>query len=671
MRDAHAGMAPFHSGTVSRELPAIVPRSNVPPVVSPVPRDGIGGAGSEHAPGTAGAGGAGGNVSGRIALDRSGIELARLMADDDRISVRAGSTAQQLSARLEAARGALVANRAADALALLDEGWSTAQRTEEGWYLRGGSLAALGLPGEALRVASDALRQLPDSIALRYLSALARLTAGDNAGARTLLQEVLAEAPEEPVLLAQYAVTLSGAGRREAALRILRQLVAQSPAHPAVAYAEARLAADHANNARHASREFQEDAAGQPSGITRDAGSGADAAGGTGRADGTGGTGGAHRGTSPAWSTSADSIESLMHRLSALLDDGRPPAATVESEIRLMLRAISAGGTLASSGTPRQLHAARSVLTALLAVITETGSESNSSGEPLREILVHIRDGRFGEARQSLVRNEGTLSASVRSLLRALLGDHEPRRSARGTSLSGFTAADPEVLTDRALQEAHKSVIGPVRLGLSLVSERVIAGIGTALISGGVWEDTVHFGAVQGERADGEVPSAGHASHAAQYAGVLSRGTPLRLAALNGSGEPVADIADPTRSVGWDAAPDLTGARRRNSELLPGTEGWAQILAIACAGLATLAMMTGRNVIAFALFGGVAWLAFRHWSVDSDERSESSGDVDRGVRDRDGHEAGSQGGGTDSAGSIADVSDNSANSGSGRKLRLR
>lgn len=661
-------MAPFHSGTVSRELPAIVPRSNVPPVVSPVPRDGIGGAGSEHAPGTAGAGGAGGNVSGRIALDRSGIELARLMADDDRISVRAGSTAQQLSARLEAARGALVANRAADALALLDEGWSTAQRTEEGWYLRGGSLAALGLPGEALRVASEALRQLPDSIALRYLSALARLTAGDNAGARTLLQEALAEAPEAPVLLAQYAVTLSGAGRREAALRILRQLVAQSPAHPAVAYAEARLAADHANNARHASREFHADAAGESADIARDAGSGADAAGGTGRAGGTGGTGGAHRGTSPAWSTSADSIESLIHRLSALLDDGRPPAATVESEIRLMLRAISAGGTLASSGTPRQLHAARSVLTALLAVITEAGNENSSASDPLREILQHIRDGRFGEARQSLVRNEGTLSASVRSLLRALLGDHEPRRSARGTLLSGFTTADPEVLTDRALQEAHKGVIGPVRLGLSLVSDRVITGTGTALRSGGVWEDTVHFGAVPGERADGEVPYAAAGAH---YAGVLSRGTPLRLAALNGSGEPVADIADPTRSIGWDAAPDLTGARRRNSELLPGTEGWAQILAIACAGLATLAMMTGRNVIAFALFGGVAWLAFRHWSVDSDERSENSGDVDRGVRDRDGHEAGSQGGGTDSAGSIADVSDSSANSGSGRKLRLR
>src|SRR5690606_34742372 len=138
---------------------------------------------------------------------------------------------------LEAARGELIRNAPADALALLDEIWDGAQHTEQGWYLRGGAHAVLGLPGEAARVAQEGLALRSASPALSFLLSLARLSLGDVVGARQALTAALEQPPDEPLLLAQQAVLLARSGDVAGAQRVMQRATALHPEHPAVLYA--------------------------------------------------------------------------------------------------------------------------------------------------------------------------------------------------------------------------------------------------------------------------------------------------------------------------------------------------------------------------------------------------------------------------------------------------
>ena len=105
-------------------------------------------------------------------LGRSGLSARDLLSAPDQIVVRSKTPGLALGMGLEQARGALIRNQPTEALMTLDEVWEGARTTETGWYLRGGSLALLGLPAEASRIASQILNKRPDSIANRFLLSL-------------------------------------------------------------------------------------------------------------------------------------------------------------------------------------------------------------------------------------------------------------------------------------------------------------------------------------------------------------------------------------------------------------------------------------------------------------------------------------------------------------------
>jgi hypothetical protein len=138
---------------------------------------------------------------------------------------------------LETARGALLRGLAAESLATLDGVWEGAQATEEGWYLRSGAMTVLGLPGEAERVATEALQRQPLSVALRFMQSTARLASGDLSGARGAIAAASEQRDMHPVLLMQQVIVLARQGDRREAERRLQQLLRLFPDHPAVDYA--------------------------------------------------------------------------------------------------------------------------------------------------------------------------------------------------------------------------------------------------------------------------------------------------------------------------------------------------------------------------------------------------------------------------------------------------
>ncbi|MFO0205060.1 MAG: hypothetical protein ACK54L_02735, partial [Betaproteobacteria bacterium] len=81
------------------------------------------------------------------------MELSDLLLTADILEQRDGVAPVALEMGLEGARAALLRHQPGDALAALERVWSTAQRSEEGWYLRSGALTVMGLPGEGDRIA--------------------------------------------------------------------------------------------------------------------------------------------------------------------------------------------------------------------------------------------------------------------------------------------------------------------------------------------------------------------------------------------------------------------------------------------------------------------------------------------------------------------------------------
>lgn len=169
-------------------------------------------------------------------LKRSGLNVLEIFNASDELVVRTRTPAVALELGLEQARGSMVRNQPADALATLDEVWSGARHTETGWYLRGGSLALLGLPGEAARIASEALQINPQSSANHFLQSLARLTLGDTAGAQQALANAAANSEPEPLLLIQHALIEAQRGNVSSAEELLRRAATNWPDHPALIY---------------------------------------------------------------------------------------------------------------------------------------------------------------------------------------------------------------------------------------------------------------------------------------------------------------------------------------------------------------------------------------------------------------------------------------------------
>lgn len=504
-------------------------------------------------------------------LDRSGVDVRQLLLDGDLLLERSPQSRVELTVRLEAARGALVRNQPAEVLALLDESWESAQHTEQGWYLRGSALAALGLPGEALRVAREALMRRPASVALRFLGSLASLLLGDAPTARELLQEALEQAPDEPLLLAHQAVVASRAGNHEKAATLLRQAAAGQPEHPAVQYARAWVSADRANSSRSMSREasMAPAAAVPPTDGEWDAWMEMEA-------------------VEPA-SNDVDPLDQLLRTLGASLRErGRDKPGDVLIEARALLRAMSGGGALHAMAPAERSHTARSLLSLVVSVWSESSDErdaelhatrrADSNSRPvvlqheqtpaqvaIRNVLRLLRNGDADGAQRTLAQSAGQLPVSMRPQLHALLdGAATPAAGRFGNGYVACTPAGVEVLTDRGLHEAHREVIGPVRLGLSLI--------------------------------DAGDTAAAHLLAAPRLARTLD--------GVDGVADRVSlGAQDAHGPIGWDAVPPKPLPRSSAKS--------ARMVAVCCVLAAIAAVAAGKTILALALAGGASWLALR------------------------------------------------------------
>ena len=337
-------------------------------------------------------------------LDRSGLNLLDLLDATDVLVERTDTAPVALEVGLERARGALLRNLPGDALAALDHVWEGARRTEEGWYLRSGALTVLGLPAESERVSEEGLAVRPTSTALRFLQSLARVALADLAGARSTLHSAQLREPFDPLLLVQQAILHAKQGDSDGAEQLLQRAAQTSPEHPAIEYGRAgiRLAASDATRQR--SRltpidvptlrgDFDEQrspmrAADVLEAIDRE--------------------------------STGDVTADALFRLGARV--ALQPSAETMRESRALLRAFSAGGTLATVGGAEQTHAARIILTAVAGVL---GDGATDTAGPLRalleQLLPMLGDGRLDDAARLVRRSQGVGREPVGRLLQRVV----------------------------------------------------------------------------------------------------------------------------------------------------------------------------------------------------------------------------------------------------------
>lgn len=524
-------------------------------------------------------------------LGRSGLDLAELLGTLDTVATRGRTPSVALEVGLEQARGALLRNLGSDALAALDSVWEGARRTEEGWYLRSGALTVLGLPGESDRVAEEGLAARPASAGLRFLQSLARLAVGDLAGARVALQPALDRAPHDPLLVVQQAVLLARQGDARGAEALLQRALRSAPDHPAVEYGRAAVRAATADATRSVSRFTPEMVEVFPTPSESFAFEmNAARAEGTARAENSPHASDEVAGTSSAPTTSGDGtrdvVDSALIGIGARLVSGA--ASDVARETRLLLRAFSAGGTLATAGGPEQAHAARALLTTLVSVLT---GEHSEAPQPLRtlmqQLVVAFRDGRDGDAdrlmrRASAVMREPTVRM-MQLLVRGALG--ELARTGRGSERPVVNTPASAAAVVRGAVEP--GVIVPVRLGLALLEETAASRSLSRATDPAGW--------------------------ATVSAGIDGRGVPIvRGEEVTGSYLTVPSADDVTR--GWSAAELTAGARRSVADDDMRAGSGVRAVALVCVALAGAAMTTGHSAIAIALGVGAAWLALRRSS---------------------------------------------------------
>jgi len=558
-------------------------------------------------------------------LGRSGLDLLDVLGTTDLLVERRTVAPVALDVGLETARGALLRGLAAESLATLDGVWERAQLTEEGWYLRSGALTVLGLPGEAERVCTAALQLKPSSVALRFMQSLARLAAGDVTGARVAMAAAIESPSAHPVLVMQQVVVLARQGHRNEAERLLQQVMRGFPGHPAVEFARTTLRSIAADHARSASRSAFGGRLDEPAPFTT----------------------GDHA-VFEAFSAAPrdatfdafdDSVAQAAAENMALGNDARIPADAVTGqeagnvaeramarlgvrfatlsvpdvvrEARMLIRAFSAGGSMAGNATPEQAHAVRGVLTAIVFGLTgSTLSPRAADGASPLDVLVAqwlplMQSERFDEAARVLRR----LSASIPDAQRRLLASCSPvpsetvPRDDRESRALAFGSGAYEALVQG---EPARGPLIPVRLGLALLeertSERVSERSSECTLSGWI------------ERPRELTPGHGTPRMATPSDVVSRRVTPM--GAAGGAIEP--------DGRGWGAA------MAANAYLPPPRDEGAgmRIAALLCVIIAAGAAMSGLGVLAIAFGAGAAWLGLRR-SGRSDQRPDGANDRDR------------------------------------------
>lgn len=495
-------------------------------------------------------------------LGRSGLDLYELLATSDLVITRATTGNVALDVGLEQARSALLRNLPGDALAALDGIWDAARHTEEGWYLRSGALLVLGLPGESDRVANDGSVVAPQSSALRFIQSLARLMVNDSVGARTAIEEALQRAPQDATLLIQQALVQAKQGDRQPALRVLAEMQHAMPDHPALVWGRAALKVIVADMTRQQFRRTPMNSPVVPD-VTAD-----------------------DRVPSVTPRRMADVATAALERFGASI--AARPMPEVGREARLLLRAFSAGGTLVTSVTAEQAHAARGILSA---VVHWASGEARAAQSPVHAVVMQlvalIQGGHFDEAQRFLRRQGGVAREPVgRLLLAVLLGADQSSPPDGATAWSRVsstpghgTAWATESLTPGGSvgvvrEDRDRGAVVPIRLGLAMLASGIpgdtLSQINNEIINGTSYENL----------------------------SVIER--------LSGR---VARIPNPEeRGEGWGAA----GA----AAALQSTSDWSagagmRAVALVCVVMAAGFLIAGYSVPAIALAVGAAWLGLR------------------------------------------------------------
>ncbi len=539
-------------------------------------------------------------------LGRSGLDLEDLFGTPDQVVARQRTPAVAMEVGLEQARGALLRNLAGDALAALDGVWDGARRTEEGWYLRSGALTLLGLPGESDRVADEGLGTSPSSVALRFVQSLARLAVGDVAGARAVLQPAIERAPQEPLLLVQQAIVQARQGDTEGAERLLQRVMRSSPDHPALEYGRAWVRASAADVSRNLSRS----AWGIAGEVVQPEQAMLDAAPLLERRE-------VEDAPTVARSTppqgAQDVIDGAFTRIGArLITDSNLDATR---DCRMLVRAFSAGGSLAAACTPEQAHAARALLMVFVSVLTnEPADRPQPFRTVLQQLVAALRDARVSDA-DRLVKKATSLTRepTVRLLQTVVRGAFDELQRSGRTVTRGVLHTPPgggSVVRG----EADPGTVVPLRLGLGLLSETPSSRATSRSLEPDRWPVLVPQ---PGDRFGAVAPSA----------------------EVTGSYR-VLDENDPALQA-WGAAQAVAMGQRAGEQHLANGAA-SRSLALLCVGIAIAALSTGHVAAAVGLGFGASWLALRrngrsaqraaHAHAESEQRGRTGRATDpRGV----------------------------------------
>lgn len=539
---------------------------------------------------------------GEALLGRSGVALGDLLLADDELTPRQQASMVAVEMGLERARGALVRQDPGEALAALDDIWHPEQASEEGWYLRAGALTALGLPGEGDRIAGDGLLRRPESRALRFVQSLARVLTGDVSGARQVLNEALERTPDDPVLLAQQAVLLARQGHRSDAREVLQRLQVHHLQHPATDWARRMVRSVEADGTRRQVREFTDAVQDVFPSDVADEVLGASA-------------------TVPLRSTDAASTgraldDAFMQLGRSLVRSDRPALDTV---LRPLIVACSAGGHLARSAPAEQVHAARSLLGVMLEQPLDTGSEASSLRRVLRPLLQPLLQPPLSSNVQGAAPLASNLLVNLQAPLRRVAPSLPPNvRPLVEAMVTG--ALETAIPVDRSTPRANepiRSVSGgyeavlheerdlraplvPVRLGLSLL------------------EETASDRARESERGAADA-TASRSSGASPVVPDPWRAGAVRVAEGGRTGltpdrqlTPVSVPGAELRGEGWgsvQAAQQADAERGADAQERGGRQvGLAAVLLV---GGAIVAVSQGATILAVALGLGAAWVGVR------------------------------------------------------------
>lgn len=556
----------------------------------------------------------------RTPLGGSGVSVDALLETSDHLAVRAPVTQGAMSMGLEQARMALLKDLPVDALAALDDVWTGARHTEEGWYLRAGALAVLGLPGEGDRVAAEGLEARPSSLALRFMQALSRSLGGDFIGARMILAGAVEVAPDNPVLKLLYAVNQAHQGHREQAETMVGEVMRRFPTHPAVEWARQAVRSVVAERTRGNAL----DTVRMPSGEYATVNSFSELAG---RADDVV--------ADVVVDVFADSLRSALVSLGSRLvvarrmreDGGFAEGTSLDESVRELLRALSAGGALSGASGSAESHAARTILGQLLqnersqdvgsnAGIVDQAVRSDGTPGVLRQMLGHINGGDYAQAARLWRRLEGQVPSAMRSVIRCLFegmknaAEGNPAQTRSGHGYGDKHSHQVLHLSRPGMRFGRESgALQPIRFGLALLNE---SETGSMIDAARRPSEQRLWNVTPGAGAQGIVADLGEGS-------VIGHPRPV-------PGEDAGGIGGGIAEAGWaissaSVVPSVAPIVRSSS----ASEGSLRLMAVICIVLALTFGVLNYSAAAVAFGAGAAWLGLRSRGRAEPNEGDSEG----------------------------------------------